>query len=399
MDQQCCAEVTACKGDSRASASSTVFLQCGDDGACRSRCGKFFNRGEPIIASAACRERNCAAECGLSCGGLGYAVPGCEQCVQSSCCQVAEACAANPECMRLDVCRNNCLRRFDDVPARVRAQQPDGGRRLRSVEQLHPEHVRRSVRAAARRGVPRSSHLVAQTGEPRQDHVLGDGRRSASEYPFDGRHGQSVRAAIDPCAPIRSITSHGGQRRPRRPHGAGRVVRTSTATSRSPAATTHADTRPMAEPRPISPPSSTRRRPSSAPGWRGRLQFVSASDSRSSPVHDLDIDPTRGHFAANAVDCNFSAACRCDSSTAKSADDKTSPFYFLNGNPRHHRQGNRWGVRHWRVRQPAGRVRARHRQLHGGWQGPRIAAVHDSRRNLHHQLVRSSAEQQRPEER
>jgi len=71
-----------------------------------------------------------------------------------------------------------------------------------------------------------------------------------------------------------------------------------------------------------------------SPGWRGRMQFVSSADLPIlGGLTRADIDPTRGHFAANALDCNLIAAGDV-SFSADSADDKTRSFYFdRNGLP------------------------------------------------------------------
>jgi hypothetical protein len=68
-------------------------------------------------------------------------------------------------------------------------------------------------------------------------------------------------------------------------------------------------------------------------GWRGRSQFVSTNDfPLLAAATGADIDPTRGHFAADADNCNFLAPAGV-SYTADSADAKTRAFYFVNGVP------------------------------------------------------------------
>jgi hypothetical protein len=75
-----------------------------------------------------------------------------------------------------------------------------------------------------------------------------------------------------------------------------------------------------------------------SPGWRGRLQFISAADLPILAVFTtVEIDPTRGHFAANAVDCNFSNAggvtFTADAVVTHPEDMKIKGFYFINGVP------------------------------------------------------------------
>jgi hypothetical protein len=69
-------------------------------------------------------------------------------------------------------------------------------------------------------------------------------------------------------------------------------------------------------------------------GWRGRVQFVSYSSLQSlALLTGATIDPSRGHFAAAAQDCNFAAAGGV-TFDADTKDDKTTVFYFVGGVPR-----------------------------------------------------------------
>jgi len=75
-----------------------------------------------------------------------------------------------------------------------------------------------------------------------------------------------------------------------------------------------------------------------APGWRGRLQFISAGDLPALAAFTLvDIDPMRGHFATAAADCNFANAggvSFTDDALLKHPDDtEIKRFYFINGTP------------------------------------------------------------------
>jgi hypothetical protein len=70
-------------------------------------------------------------------------------------------------------------------------------------------------------------------------------------------------------------------------------------------------------------------------GWRGRIQFVSdASLQVLAALTSATIDPERGHFAANAQDCNFASAPGVSFEADNAKDDKTTPFYFINGVPK-----------------------------------------------------------------
>jgi hypothetical protein len=69
-------------------------------------------------------------------------------------------------------------------------------------------------------------------------------------------------------------------------------------------------------------------------GWRGRVQFVSRASLQSLAIlTGAVIDPTRGHFAAAAQDCNFSIAPGV-SFDVDTKDDKTTVFYFVQGIPK-----------------------------------------------------------------
>jgi hypothetical protein len=100
----------------------------------------------------------------------------------------------------------------------------------------------------------------------------------------------------------------------------------------------HTDTNTPPKPRPIFPALYYPVPPIVAPGWRGRLQFVSESDLPILAVFTtVQIDPMRGHFAANAVDCNFSGtggvSLSADTVEAHPEDMKTKTFYFIQGQP------------------------------------------------------------------
>jgi hypothetical protein len=70
-----------------------------------------------------------------------------------------------------------------------------------------------------------------------------------------------------------------------------------------------------------------------ADGFRNKVQFVSTANfSIFGLLTGTTIDPTRGHFVANAQDCGFSAAAGV-SFTVDTADAQTRSFYFVGGVP------------------------------------------------------------------
>src|SRR5436190_632912 len=49
MDSKCATEAQACHDDTSCAPEFDCFLDCGDDGACRSRCSTFYSRTDPVI--------------------------------------------------------------------------------------------------------------------------------------------------------------------------------------------------------------------------------------------------------------------------------------------------------------------------------------------------------------
>ncbi|MBV9946300.1 MAG: hypothetical protein JOZ69_05595 [Myxococcales bacterium] len=70
-----------------------------------------------------------------------------------------------------------------------------------------------------------------------------------------------------------------------------------------------------------------------ADGWRGRTQLLSVDEF---PIlvsaSGTTLDPTRGHFGANALDCNFGPAAGV-SFSADAADVMTRAYYLVHGVP------------------------------------------------------------------
>jgi hypothetical protein len=95
------------------------LFDCGDDGACRAPRASLQPRQRADRLDG-CREKSCAATCGLSCGGFGYVVPGCDSCVRAKCCGRRRRCAKNIDCQKLDLCRTPLPRRFYVLPFGLR---------------------------------------------------------------------------------------------------------------------------------------------------------------------------------------------------------------------------------------------------------------------------------------
>jgi len=328
MDANCCEKANACHDDGACAAEVDCLFRCSSDGACRARCNQFYNRVDALLDTTACREKSCAAECGLSCGGLAYSVPGCDSCVQSTCCELASACAKNVECLRLDLCRSNCLPGSMSCPTECEAQHPDG--RADYAPWLNCVQNTCTSSCQAGRGW---ACLDAPFVWPKPQ-VLGTITFALTvvdlqtERPF-------ANATVKACAkldtmclsPIKeSTTDAEGLVSLTVPAGSvgfdGYVEITGGNNGTSPIYSA------MWYPVP----------PIISDGWRGRLQFISAEDLPLFAIFTgVDIDPTRGHFAANATDCNFSAAGDVSfvaDAQENNPEDKTiKRFYFVGGVP------------------------------------------------------------------
>jgi hypothetical protein len=336
MDKSCCAEATACRSDPACSLEADCLSQCGDDGACRARCAQFYNRGDALIHLNTCRETSCSAECELSCGGFGYAVQGCEACVQSNCCGAAKACAKNVDCQRLDLCRTNCLAGSTTCPPACDDQFAAG----KSDFEPWNNCVQNTCATACQAG---------KAWQCLDDRIPWPHPRSLSAFTFsitivdlvteNPYAGASVRACqgIDfSCdKPLdQSVTDSTGLVSLTVPAGSVGFTGYLEITGGDNGTGMGPDSA-------IFPALYYPVPPIIAPGWRGRLQFVSTGDL---PVlaafTTVAIDPTRGHFAANAVDCNFTNAggvsLTADTQEANPGDMEIQRFYFVNGVPNIH---------------------------------------------------------------
>jgi len=329
MDSKCETEARACHADSSCDPEFDCFLDCGDDGACRSRCATYYSRTDAVIGINSCREKSCAAECATSCGNLSYSAEDCDKCVHATCCEIASACAKNPECTRLDVCRNNCLAGSTTCPPDCEAQHPDGVADFGKWNDC-------TQNACAQACVTGKAWSCLDTTivwpKPR---TLGTITFSVTivdlllEKPY-------ARAAVKACPrndPLctnpskQGVADDNGLVELTVPGGSngfdGYLDITGGDSSGGDGGT----------PSPIFPAIWYPAPPIISGGWRGRVQFPSASEiPLLAALVGTTIDPTRGHFAANASDCNFSEAPGV-TFAADSADMNTQSFYFLNGNP------------------------------------------------------------------
>ena len=324
MDAKCCDEANACHGDPACDPAFDCNMMCGDDGTCRARCSSFFTRSETFVDVSACRESQCQAECGLSCGGFGYAAPGCDTCVKQTCCGSARDCAKNGECVRLDLCRTNCVAGSSSCPTEC-AGTFSGG-----VDALTPwlDCVQNMCAESCQSG--RNWQCLDTKTPWLKPKSAGNIALSITivdvltEKPFVGTTARACRKLDRDCTnPIDTqTTNEEGEVSFTVPAGSigfdGYVDFTG--------GNTGGDNGEMSAIYPaIWYPSPN----VVSSGWRGRIQFVSRLSLMAlETLTSATTDPTRGHFAVNAQDCNFASAGGV-SFSADTADDKTTPFYFV----------------------------------------------------------------------
>jgi hypothetical protein len=332
VDRNCCAEATACHDDPSCSLESDCLFQCGDDGACRARCIQFYNRSEPLLAESACREKSCSTECRLSCGGFGYnAVPGCDTCIQSKCCQVAFACAKNFDCLALDRCRTNCLPGSISCPPQCDTTYPKGTNDYGAwLDCLQNDNACGPKCQSGRNWQCLGTSIVWPKPKGAAKFTFSVTIVDLlSENPYAGALVKACNKFDALCAsPIdQQMTDGEGLVSLTVPAGSSGFNGYLDITGGDKGGGANG------APSPIFPALSYPVPPIISPGWRGRLQFVSAADLPVlGALTKAEIDPTRGHFAANALDCNLTAAGGV-SFSADTADDKTRSFYFVNGLP------------------------------------------------------------------
>jgi hypothetical protein len=325
MDQNCCPEATACHDDPACDPAWDCNMTCGDDGACRARCTTFFTRANTLVDVNVCREKSCRAECGLSCGGFGYTAPGCSACVKQTCCSTAADCAQNGDCVKLDVCRSNCIAGSSTCPPECERTYSGG------VAELAPwiDCVQNMCSDACQPG--RNWQCLESKTPWLKPKSAGEITFAlsiveiVSEKPFVGHTLKACSKFDKDCAnPLSTaVTNEDG-------FGALTV----------PAGSVGFDG--YVDITGVDPGDGSAIFPAIwypspnivSSGWRGRVQFVSNASLQSlAALTGAIIDPARGHFAAAAQDCNFAAAGGV-TFDADTKDDKTTVFYFVGGIPK-----------------------------------------------------------------
>jgi hypothetical protein len=325
MDANCCDQAMACRGDPACDPAYDCHTTCGDDAACRARCNTFFTRAETLIDINACRETKCRAECALSCGGFGYPAPTCGACVKQTCCGIATDCAKNPACVKLDVCRSSCLAGSMDCPPECERKYADG------VNDLAPwlDCVQNQCGDACQTGrnwacldakVPWLKPKSA--GEIKFTITIVD---IVGEHPFVGTIAKACsRVDLNCSMPLDTeVTNQEGS--------AELTVQAGSLGFDGYIDLKGGDNGAGA---PIFPAIWYPVPNIVASGSRGRVQFVSTESLKQlAGLTGAIIDPARGHFAAAAQDCNFTAAGGV-TFDVDTKDTMTTVFYFIGGVPK-----------------------------------------------------------------
>ncbi|MET0595005.1 MAG: hypothetical protein ABW133_20060, partial [Polyangiaceae bacterium] len=303
MDAKCCDEGVKCQGDPACDPAYDCNTACGDDGVCRARCNMFFTRPDTFVDLAACRENNCKAECGLSCGGFSYAAPGCDNCVKQTCCPIATACAKNADCTKLDLCRYNCIAGSATCPPECEKTFSSG------VDDLAPwvDCVSNQCGESCQTGHNwQCLDAIVPWIKPKS---AGDITFSVtivdivSEQPFNNATVKACRKLDRDCITPIDVKTTGPD---------GLVALTVPAGSvgfDGYVDITGGDNGTGGQSGKIVPAIWYPTPFIISPGWRGRIQFVSYGTlDLLAGLTGATIDPTRGHFAANAQDCSFASA-------------------------------------------------------------------------------------------
>ncbi len=105
--KSCCAASMACAANDACAAYEGCLGACNGDAECRSQCNVDHPAGDgtEVVALSTCLASHCETACGLTCGGIAdlvsppSAARACEQCLTTSTCGRAEACASSATCI------------------------------------------------------------------------------------------------------------------------------------------------------------------------------------------------------------------------------------------------------------------------------------------------------------
>jgi hypothetical protein len=322
MDQNCCADATACGVDEACQEATDCLANC-TNATCRARCGTFYTHPDTLLALRACRLNQCAAQCGSSCGEFATSNHGCQACRESACCAEATACAKTVACAKLDLCQSNCAG-APNCPLDCNSQYPEATNDYAAWTECANQQCAAQCQTGQDWACLESPILWPRpraTGTIAFSVTLVD---LFSETPYAGASVKACDKLDFQCIlPQSSATSD----------DMGRVDLTLSGGLNGFDGYLDITGGRNESGNPIYPAIWYPEPTVIADGWRGTFQFISVDEfSVLGAVTQTTIDPLRGHFAANAADCDFSGASTV-SFSVDTQDLETRPFYFVNGAP------------------------------------------------------------------
>jgi hypothetical protein len=116
MQASCCAEYTALGTSVVGMAALDCINGCANQGDCQTQCLVDWPEGYVLLElSTTCMYEHCAdaSACAVqapACLMSSSSMPACGTCVEANCCDAARACAADADCLRIELCRalENC---------------------------------------------------------------------------------------------------------------------------------------------------------------------------------------------------------------------------------------------------------------------------------------------------
>jgi hypothetical protein len=324
MDHSCCAQARACGSDPACQEASACLAACIDDG-CRAQCAVFYSLPDTLVALRSCRAQQCAAPCGSSCGEFASAVPGCQACLDSSCCSEGTACASDTSCAELNLCVSNCFGPAS-CPANCQSTFPLGttdfgtflGCTNECATACQPGQswacLDSPIRWPKPSGVGTITFSVTFVDFSAEAPYVGATVKACDKLDY---------ACATPLA--QSTTDTTGLVGVTVPAGlAGFDGYLDVSGGNDGDAGSDAPAFPaLWYPVPFIV----------ADGWRGKTEIPSTNELYAlTQATGVTLDPTRGHFGLNAVDCAFTSAAGV-SYSVDIADSKTVGYYFIGGVP------------------------------------------------------------------
>jgi hypothetical protein len=326
MDESCCGVAQTCHDDPQCSAAAQCYLACdAGDSDCRGRCQAFYAEPDLLLELVACRSRNCGEQCDEPCGDLNNGVSTCDTCIADSCCSAARTCASDADCLRLQVCRNNCLSGSTTCPNDCQTRFSGAAPKYAAWTQCTQSTCANACKVGT------SWSCIEQPTPWPKPSKFDDISFSITavdlltEKPFSKVEVRAcARLDVQCLQPLDTqIADDNGTVTLKVHVGTVGFDGYLEFTKGSLGGTGSAIYPALWFPVP----------PYIQGGNKGKSQFVSADDFPALElITGVTDDPTRGHIALNARDCNFTPAGGVAFSSDK-ADADSRTFYFINGNP------------------------------------------------------------------